>query len=190
MTTAPSPIKRQRADAQMNRLALLAAATRVFGRHGFDAPLELIAAEAGISRTSLYRHFPDREALGFAIFDRNVLELETQARAVEARPDGFLVLLELLMAHFVNSSGLADALASQSGPAARIAELRVRVVDALTPALRRAQQAGLIRDHLQPDDLHLMMDIFGGALVRGGPELREQLARKTLRIVCDGMRSS
>ena len=34
-----------------------------FSTHGFAAPLEKIASEAGVGIATLYRHFPTREAL-------------------------------------------------------------------------------------------------------------------------------
>lgn len=51
-----------RRDAQENRAALLAAARVVLNRDP-DATLDLIAAEAGLSRRSVYGHFANRDEL-------------------------------------------------------------------------------------------------------------------------------
>src|ERR1700687_1419601 len=56
-----------RADARRNRQQVLAAATEVFVEQGADAPLDDIARRAGVGIATLYRRFPDREALWRAV---------------------------------------------------------------------------------------------------------------------------
>ena len=60
--------RRQRADAQRNVGALLAAAKTVFATSGVDAPAKEIADAAGVGVGTLYRHFPTREALVEAVY--------------------------------------------------------------------------------------------------------------------------
>jgi AcrR family transcriptional regulator len=189
---AEMPPRATRADARQNRTCLLQAAARVFAEEGFDAPLERVALAAGVSRATLYRNFADREALGFALFEDNVQALEDRARQLAQESDqdeAVFDLLELLMAHFVNSSGLADALRSQTGPAARLAAFRQRVVTALTPALKRAQDAGLAQMHLSASDLDMIMNMFGAALAGDATDHRREHAQKALAIVCRGLRT-
>ena len=61
MTSSPG-IRAPRSDALKNRAALLDAA-RVELNRDPDASLDAIAAAAGLSRRSVYSHFPSREAL-------------------------------------------------------------------------------------------------------------------------------
>ena len=56
------PARSPRRDATQNRAALLAAARVVLNQHP-DASLEAIAAEAGLSRRSVYGHFASRDEL-------------------------------------------------------------------------------------------------------------------------------
>jgi AcrR family transcriptional regulator len=65
----PSPHRRLRADAQRSITAILDAATRVLGQRP-DASIEDIAKAAGISRQTVYAHFPSRDALLSALLDR------------------------------------------------------------------------------------------------------------------------
>src|SRR4051812_5134592 len=52
------------------RAQILAAAVPVFARHGFrEASLDDIAAQAGITRAIVYRHFDSKEELYRAILD-------------------------------------------------------------------------------------------------------------------------
>jgi len=55
--------RRLRADAARNRDAIVAVARDVFAEHGLEAPLEAIAARAGVGIATLYRRFPTREKL-------------------------------------------------------------------------------------------------------------------------------
>lgn len=55
-----------RSDAQRNRAAILDAAARLFASTD-NVSLADVAEEAGITRTTLYRHFADRDALTDAL---------------------------------------------------------------------------------------------------------------------------
>lgn len=62
---APAP---RRADASRNREALVAAGFEVLSRHP-EASMQDVAAASGLGRTTVYRHFPSREALITALFE-------------------------------------------------------------------------------------------------------------------------
>lgn len=81
----PTPTKRLgRAE---RREQILAAATRAFARSGFASTgLDDIAAEAGISRAILYRHFDSKADLYRAVLDRVCARL---GEAVGEKPGGF-----------------------------------------------------------------------------------------------------
>ncbi|GGU93890.1 TetR family transcriptional regulator [Streptomyces albospinus] len=55
--------RRLRADAERNRVQVLAAARQAFLESGTAAPLDEIARRAGVNIATLYRRFPDRVAL-------------------------------------------------------------------------------------------------------------------------------
>ncbi|MFI2434279.1 TetR/AcrR family transcriptional regulator [Streptomyces sp. NPDC018693] len=62
---APAPRKapRPRADALRNRERIVTAARELFVEHGPDVPLDDIARRAGVGNATVYRNFPDRDAL-------------------------------------------------------------------------------------------------------------------------------
>ncbi len=64
-----------RADARRNRDALLGAGAAVFAERGADACLDEIARRAGVGIGTLYRHFPDRDALTEAVYRHEVERL-------------------------------------------------------------------------------------------------------------------
>lgn len=55
--------RKPRRDAEANRQRLLAAAASAILREGRGVPLATIAAEAGVGIGTLYRSYPDRDAL-------------------------------------------------------------------------------------------------------------------------------
>jgi AcrR family transcriptional regulator len=68
-TAEPRPV--QRLPRAQRREQILAAATQAFARTGFAATsLDDIAAEAGITRVILYRHFESKSDLYQAVLDR------------------------------------------------------------------------------------------------------------------------
>jgi AcrR family transcriptional regulator len=101
----PAPARRlRRAD---RREQILDAATRAFARAGFSATgLDDVAAEAGITRVLLYRHFDSKADMYRAVLDRACRRLEERVgtgdyddssisallRAAAADPDGFRLL--------------------------------------------------------------------------------------------------
>ena len=65
-----------RADARRNRELLMAAALEAFTERGADdTSLEEIARRAGVGIGTLYRHFPNRQALVEALYLDEVEEV-------------------------------------------------------------------------------------------------------------------
>jgi AcrR family transcriptional regulator len=101
------PARRLRRTARRDQI--LAAATRAFARAGFAATsLDDVAAEAGISRVILYRHFESKADLYRAVLDRACARLAATVgtgdytpQSVDALigaavedPDGFRLLFQ------------------------------------------------------------------------------------------------
>jgi AcrR family transcriptional regulator len=79
------------------RQALLAAAARAFARGGFAATsLDDVAAEAGVSRVLIYRHFDSKEQLYRAILDQTrVLLAEATGAPDELGPSSLQALVRV-----------------------------------------------------------------------------------------------
>src|SRR3954469_11564645 len=73
------------------REQLLDAADRVVQREGSAATMNLIAAEAGITKPILYRHFGDKVGLYRALADRHIDQLLDRLRAALATRGGLQV---------------------------------------------------------------------------------------------------
>src|SRR5215467_9653021 len=89
-TAQPRPL---RADARDNRRRLLGAARDAFIEHGAGVPLEEIARRAGTGIATLYRRFPDREALmREVVLDAIERTIEAAREAAAEEPDPFRAL--------------------------------------------------------------------------------------------------
>jgi AcrR family transcriptional regulator len=72
--------RRRRADAEQNVTAILDAATRALSAQP-EASVEDIARSAGLSRQTVYAHFPSREALLDAVVERATAEVSAAFEA-------------------------------------------------------------------------------------------------------------
>ena len=79
--------RKRRADAEQNLAAILQAATEALSIQP-DASIEDIARAAGVTRQTVYAHFPSREALLDAVVARATAEVSTafQAAGLEDAP--------------------------------------------------------------------------------------------------------
>jgi len=79
-TPAVRKAPRPRADALRNRERIVTAAREMFVEHGPDVPLDDVARRAGVGNATVYRNFPDRDALVrevvCSVMDRTVAAAE------------------------------------------------------------------------------------------------------------------
>lgn len=86
-TTRTKPAGPGRPKDLEKRQAILEAAKRLFPRHGYDGiSMDAIAAEAGVSKLTVYSHFSDKETL-FAEAVKAVCEEQLPHGMFELRPD-------------------------------------------------------------------------------------------------------
>jgi AcrR family transcriptional regulator len=139
----------RRRDAVETRERILRAAGQAFAGRSGPPSLEQVACRAGVSRATVYRHFADRRALGAAVIDRG---LDVLRRVVAERGTvSFRDLLHVVLATAAALGGLAALIEELPEPEQR--RCVRRLVDALTPAFRRAQQDGELRGDVEPADL-------------------------------------
>ena len=143
----------RRRDAQRNRAAIVEAATEMMlGRH--TVPIPEIARRAGVGQATLYRHFPDRQALTAAVVAHELARLEAYVAANADRPAAFRDLLaELLRTQIAMRPLVLHVRRLDRQTRDRYQR---RMIATLTGPLRRAQQEGYVRADLAPADLALL----------------------------------
>jgi AcrR family transcriptional regulator len=180
-----------RADARRNREAVLEAAREEFGEHGFDCQMEDIARTAGVGVGTVYRHFPNKEALLDALVkDRFDRLAERTAEALE-REDPWKAFCELMRWSAklqADDRGLSEVLGSRPlvGEAAASKSGLVELSDKL---MRKAQRAGKMRKDLMVEDIPTM--ICGLSAVTGAAEgsMPAMNWERFLEVMLDGMRA-
>lgn len=178
-----------RADAVRNREKILAAAAGVFADRGLDVTFDDIAAAANVGVATVYRRFPDKDALIVALFEHGVEEIATLAEnALDAADswDGFVWFLEEVLERLCGNTGLRDVILGASYAEERIASAKLQIIPAMMALIERAQRDGYLRNDLVEVDmsvLEMMITTLGGDANRRAPDLW----RRYLRIILDGL---
>ncbi len=176
----------KRADARRNYEKVLAAAREAFAEGGESTALEEIARRAGVGIGTLYRHFPNRQALVEALY---INEVEAVCRSA-TQPEGadpweaLNGWFERLIAYFATKRALAHELLNyldQDAPLFK--DCRASLFAAGEPLLKRAQDAGVVRpDVAFSDVMHMVIGI--AKIPAAEPDQIDHI----LRIALDGLR--
>jgi AcrR family transcriptional regulator len=164
---------RLRADAERNRVALLAAARQVFSEDGLNASLDEIARRAGVGNATLYRRFPTRQDLIAAVFaDRKATQVEMADRALR-HPDPWAGFTEYVLALGelqATDRGLGELLVTVTFEGdERLMQLRATSQRRAREVIHRAQEAGALRADFTLDDLMLLL-MGNAGVVRRSPD--------------------
>ena len=178
-----------RADAQRNRDKLLAAATKAFAEEGEDVALEAVAARAGVGIGTLYRHFPNRDALVVAAYEHEVDALcAAAAELLETLPadQALRAWADRFADYMATKRSMGNALrAAAASDSPLFAVTRERILGALRLLLDAGAASGTLRADVDPIDV--MRVINGIWYLPGGPEWRDDVGRM-LGLVIDGLR--
>ncbi|MBS2553865.1 TetR/AcrR family transcriptional regulator [Catenulispora sp. NL8] len=192
-----------RADAEDNRRALLDAAREVYVEEGTSVALDKIAKRAGVGIGTLYRRFPDRDALLRGVLVDLFEGMVTAARVAEARAeaqaeaeaDGPPAWEHLVRA--VSGLGLGptlpvifrERLDLIDDPA--VAAAMREAIDVVEGVYRRAQEAGQLRSDIS----FLEIQMLSGMLSHSGPSRPPRtdpavLNDRLVGILLDGLRAN
>ncbi|MFI5843941.1 TetR/AcrR family transcriptional regulator [Catenuloplanes sp. NPDC051500] len=162
-----------RVDAARNRDQILDAARTLFATRGTDVTLRAVARRAGVGTATLTRHFPTREALIEAAFERQADLCTGLTEAALADPDPW--------------HGLRGMVNRVFDPQARPGDLQITTFPADSPAVRnireltrRAKEAGSLRADFETNDLALLMQA-GDSLAATSPAAARRLAEYLLQ---------
>jgi AcrR family transcriptional regulator len=182
----PIAARPKRADARRNYDKVVAAARDAFTEGGAETSLEGIARRAGVGIGTLYRHFPNRQALLEAVYVGEVEKLNGSASDFAGLEpwDALAGWLRRFVAYMATKQALAAELLDYVDRDAPLFQMCRRSFHAAgDPLLARAQQSGAVRTDI---DLSEVLQLVGGiAKIPGAdPAQIEHL----LGIALDGLR--
>ena len=176
----------KRADARRNYAKVVAAARDVFAERGTSTSLEEIARRAEVGIGTLYRNFPNRQALLEAVYVEELDSLCRSAAELDGLPpwDGFVAWVHGLVGYLATKQALAHELLEYLDRDAPLFQsCRSMLFVAGEPLLARAQRADAVR----PDtNLAEIIQMVGGIAKIPGAET-EQIEHM-LQIALDGLR--
>jgi AcrR family transcriptional regulator len=138
----------RRADARRNHEKVITAAREAFAAGGAATSLEEIARGAGVGIGTLYRHFPNRQALLEAVYVDEVEQLCRTAADLDDLPpwEALVAWLRRFVAYMATKQALAQELLGYvERDAAVFQSSRAAMYAAGEPLLERAQQARVVR---------------------------------------------
>ena len=169
-----------RADAQRNLERVLDAAAEVFAASGPDVSIDEIARAAGVGHGTVFRRFPTKDDLVYAVVERHVAqicELAEEALASDDPGEAFFEFARRASELAMKSPGLHKCVVHCGAKpgCAELEELGAKVV-------ARAQQAGALRRDLEAEEVRPLIRAALLAAPAGH-------WRRYLDVVLDGLRA-
>lgn len=188
-TSPPPEARKPRADAQRNRERILEVAKPAFARHGADASLDEIARQAAVGPGTLYRHFPNRDALIEAVYRTEVEKLTAAGQRFAATMPPLEALrawMLLFIDHVAQKKLIIPAMESVAGGSLRLIEgARGLIHSTFKELVQRAIRNGDLRSDIEPDDfMRALIGVFHTTAQPGW----EPSARRIVDILIDGSR--
>jgi AcrR family transcriptional regulator len=153
----------KRADALRNYEKILTAARDAFAEGGESTALEEIARRAGVGIGTLYRHFPNRQALLEALYVNEVEEVCRLAGESDGADawEALNTWLERLIGYFATKRALVSELHNYLDTDAPLFQVcRTSLFAAGEPLLKRAQDAGVVRPDVEFSQvMHMLVGI-------------------------------
>ena len=184
-----STMRPLRADAERNRARILAAAAEVFAERGLDVSLDEIAAHAGVGVGTVYRRFPDKDALIDALFEAKIdqaVELADRALEIEDPWEAFSTFMRGMCRMQAGDRGFKDALLARDRGRERVAAARERIAPRAMQLLTRAQESGAVRSDLGPFDVP-MLNLCVSLIADRTRDVAPDYWERVLTIIIDGI---
>lgn len=188
MTEPPrAPERPLRADARHNLTLIRTAARHALIERGIDVPMEEIARRAGVGIATVYRRFPDKQALIRDLCHHALNHYTALIRAArETEPGPWEALCRFLG----EAIEFGAVLPTITGSIPLTEELRQHAITydtALHDLVAAAQQAGDLRADIGAGDLPLLLLATARRLPLTDPGLESAARRRHLALLLDGL---
>ncbi len=181
-----------RRDAERNRLRILAAAAQVFTERGLEATLDEVARAAGVGVGTVYRRFPDKEALVAALFRERIDNLVTVAEDACAAADPWQAIvsyLEYAAGAMAGDTGLRQLMMFATYDRDQVSYAGDRMRPVITRLVQRAQASGDLRGDFEATDVKMIAFMLASLAEYTGA-VTPDVWRRYLAMLIDGLRPS
>lgn len=184
-----------RADARRNRDQIVDAAGALFAERGPDVPMEEVARRAGVGVGTLYRRFPDRDALVRAVAYESFHRVVANARSAATEPEawsGITRFVHQAVADLRLATWLSMWFArtwAELRLDAEQQELRAELLGLLDGLVRRAQRDGAMRADAGVGDLAVLLALVLRPLPGALAAVTERSVERHVAVVLDGLRA-
>lgn len=164
MISSASTTPAMRSDAASNRLRVLSAGARLFSEQGVEATLNDVARAAGVGVATVYRNFPNRDALLDGLFEvklEQLVELADRAAGIGDASAAFDTYLYSVMEAHATDRGVVPVLMRATQSTQFAEELAAQLGPRVQPLIEAAQTAGSLRDGFTIQDLCLLSAMVG-----------------------------
>lgn len=159
--TSPLPLsprsrRAPRSDGLQNRARIQAAARELLALHGLATSVGDIADRAGVSKGTVFRHYPTKEDLIAEIVLETLDRLSSDTAALLDSTDPSSALREFMVEVLrlqARDQGFCDVVGEAAPSDARVAAAVVRIGAAVDQLTREAKAVGAIRDDITGQDI-------------------------------------
>ena len=180
-----------RKDVRRNRASLLTAARAAMSERGLGAPLEDIARRAGVGIATLYRHFPNRDALIEAIMTDEFGAFTHAAEEGLALTDpweGFCHYLWRLGEIQAAEGHMREFLGGYIPASPTLRQLHHSLMDLIRQLVERAQWAGALRPDVVAEDTAFVA-WTNAQVMAATQQVAPEVWRRALGLMIDGFRA-
>ena len=186
---------RGRVDARRNREQILATAIRLFAADGVEMPMREIAREASVGVATLYRCFPDREALILAVARQSYSAALTHVRAARAEEptawDTFEQIIRYVLQIRLSFQLMNDPIA---GEVIKADQESIGYLDEIVKlseeTMATAQAEGSMRTDVGLSDVLMLYNGIVASSASNPDSTSDISAQRGLAIILDGLRTT
>jgi AcrR family transcriptional regulator len=187
-TTAATEPRALRADARRNRDAIVQAARAIVAERGEEAQIQDVASRAGVGVGTVYRHFPNKDALMAELVSQCARDNAALATSLgdEEPWTAFSTLVRSACDRMAADAARRRVWSLASADAVALAQdAKDEMQAACTRLIERAHAAGVLREDFLPADMPGLMCGLAAAIEAEPPGGWERLVGFAL----DGLRA-
>jgi AcrR family transcriptional regulator len=192
MSTTAQPERRPRADAERNRRRVLDAASQVFAERGPTATLNDVAQAAGVGVGTIYRKFPDKQALLDELLEDKVgaiMQIVDDAAVITDPGEAFRHYLVGIVEMHARDRSLSTVLFGPERYDRFPPQLSERLASTADQLIANAIAAGELRSGFTRQDT-IAIAVMISTIAMASRDAEPELWRRYADLIIDGSRPS